>query len=296
MTTPSGNRPDGAYTIGSRFGADQTEDGTRQQMGLPIKQAWQGAQDTFRKQWRANDDGLASVLNGQAALSNRLDLLRGVSGFASAYLGRNWSVRAGAKVVLPFDTGVGPVKHAGVVKPSGDKSGWLVLKAGGLWRVDTHLTSVGHTTNELIVPIATPPYFIVLISYDPIAPVYWIEVFNGKGDLLTVRQCDALTNVAVYSAQLFTIVSTPFTTTFAHTVVLDDMPPENDPAAPESWAYVRVTMRYDGIASTRGAAVSVAECNLRGGSVMSGLTATRWSKDATNKIYTPSVPDGGKLQ
>ncbi|RBO87951.1 hypothetical protein DFR74_110207 [Nocardia puris] len=171
--------------------------------------------------------------------------------------------------------------------------GRIVLKSGGLWRIDAHATLSGYTLNQMVVPIPTPPYFTVVTTYDPIAPKFWIEVVTSRGEFLTVRACDSLPNVATYAAGLAQVVANPFSTTFTHTFVLDEMPAEADPAAPDHWAYARLTMRYDPINTAH---FADARCTVTGGTASSALVACRWSRDVHHRHYVPDVPDGGDLQ
>ncbi|CAM4133699.1 Phage tail protein [Nocardia ninae] len=295
MTMPGQTRPDGTIVEGGNWRENENQASVVAAVGGPVKDAWQGAQDAWRAQWASNEGAFASVLDGQDGISNRLELLRDVSGYCSSFMGHNWSVATSTKVVVPFDRTVGPTKRASVIAPSGDKSGWLVLKAGGLWRVDAHITTSGYTQNVTIIPVSYPPYVIYVYTYDPIAPRFWIEAFNAAGDLLTVRQFDALGNYAVYSADVFGQVASPISTHFQHTFVVENMPPENDPTAPDRWVYVRLSMQYEPI-NTSGQFSTVAQCKLSGGTKFSSLTATRWSRDVQNNVYAPTVPDGGRLE
>ncbi|MGY1896209.1 hypothetical protein [Nocardia gipuzkoensis] len=294
MSMPGQTQPDGAIVEGGNYRENENEASVVAAVGGPIKDAWQQAQNAWRAQWAGNEDAYASVLTGQAGLSNRLELLRDVSGYCSAFMGHNWDVQVNTKVVLPFDHMVGPNKRASVVAPSGDTSGWLVLKAGGLWRVDAHITSSGWTENVTVLPLTVPPYVTYVYTYDPIAPHYWIEVFNAAGDLLTTRQLDALGNYALYSGALSGSVAYPVSAHFQHTFVVENMPPENDPTAPDHWVYVRLSMLYQPI-NTSGSFSTQAQCKLSGGTKFSSLTATRWSRDVQNNVYAPTVPDGGTL-
>ncbi|WP_280430044.1 hypothetical protein [Nocardia brasiliensis] len=295
MSMPGQPRPDGTIIAGGDWRDKENQASVVAAVGGPVKDAWQGAQDAWRAQWAGNEDAYASVLSGQGGIAHRLELLRDVAGYCSAFMGHNWSVATSTKVVVPFDRTVGPTKRTSVIAPNGDTSGWLVLKAGGLWRVDAHVTVSGYTQNVTIIPVTYPPYVIYVYTFDPIAPLFWIEAFNASGELLTVRQFDALGNYAQYSATAAGSVAYPISTHFQHTFVVENMPPENDPGAPDHWVYVRLAMRYDPI-NTSGQWSTVAECKLTGGTKFSSLTATRWSRDVQHNVYAPSVPDGGRLE
>ncbi|WP_280485347.1 hypothetical protein [Nocardia cyriacigeorgica] len=264
-------------------------------VSAPAREEWQKAQDAFRLNWQGREDAFASVLNGQAALSNRMELLQASGGFASGFMAHNWSVSPSTRVTIPFDRVLGPTKNAGVVAPSGDQSGWLVLKAGGLWRVDAHVTASGFTENVTFIPIPNPPYVITQYTYDPIAPHFRMEVFNGAGDIWTTREFFDVPNYALYDQGTWAPVAYPFSVAFNHTFVLEDMPPPDDPTAPDHWAYVRLTLAYTPINSS-GQLTTQSQCKLQGGTKWSSLIASRWSRDDVNNLYVPTVPDGGRLE
>ncbi|CAM4322005.1 hypothetical protein NONI108955_20715 [Nocardia ninae] len=287
MTTPHQPRPDSAYVVGDKYGSDQTQQSVKTAINNRDLASFKEAQVEWKDQWQNNSDRLAYVINGQNAQSQRLELIKDIDGFASAFMGQNWTVSPSTTVMIPFNGKLGPNKKADVTE-----DGRLVLKAGGLWRIDAQATLSGYTLNQTIIPIISPPYFTVLTSYDPIAPKFWLEVMNAQGQHLTVRACDTLPNVAVYGAGVLSVVNNPATTAFNHTFVLENMPPVDDPAAPDHWAYVRLTMRYEPIATGTFAS---ATCKLSGGTKSSGLIASRWSRDVQNNYYTPTVPNGGNL-
>lgn len=290
MTTPGINAPDGAYVIGARYGQDQNEEGIYRATTGKTRASFQNAQDKWKFGFDVEDERLDSIFDGQNALQGRLDLLQGTSGYATAFMSKSWDVPHSKWCVLPFDSQLGPVKGAGVVRPE-PNSGWLALKSGGLWRVDAHVTIAGYTLNQQIIGTSTPPYFTVFTTYNPIAPTLLIEVFNGAGVLLTARHADALPNVAAYGASLFTVLNNPSTVAFNHTFVLDNFD-AGGPNGSSEWIYVRVSLKYEPV---DGVHFNTATCKAFGGTAWSGLTASRWSRDSTNNIVAPVVPDGGVL-
>ncbi|MBP2211069.1 hypothetical protein JOJ87_001413 [Rhodococcus ruber] len=127
--------------------------------------------------------------------------------------------------------------------------------------------------------------------YNPIVPTYLLEVVNSTGTVLTSRRFDAVSGVAP-NQMTQEAVNKPVSTSFSHTFVLEDMPPEDDPTAPEHWAYVRLSMRWYPVWSgTFGGAV----CKALGGTKLTSMTASRWSRDVANTNQPATVPDGGTL-
>ncbi|MEV0759509.1 hypothetical protein [Nocardia sp. NPDC050435] len=287
MTTPQQPPPENAYVVGDKYGSDQTEQSIRTTITDRDLATAKEAQIAWKGQWEDNSDRLAFAINGQQAQSQRLALLQDIDGYASGFMGQSWTVSPSTTVQIPFNRQLGPQKKAEVAA-----DGRLILKAGGLWRIDAHLTFSGYTLNQTIMPISTPPYFIVIQTWDPISAKFWLEVMNAQGQHLTVRACDALPNVALYGANTSEIVNNPASVAYNHTFVLENMPSPDDSTAPDHWAYVRLTMRYEPIATGQFAS---AYCKLTGGTRSSALIAARWSRDIENIRYEPNVPNGGNL-
>lgn len=288
MTAPNKPDADGAYVIGDHYGSEVPKDkpAVEQFITAPARQALEKIVasmlkfDTDLKITRANH------YDGQNQLKNRTDLLNNVSGYGSAFMGYNWDVPHSRWVVMPFDTQLGPVKGVAV------DGGNLVLKKGGLWRVDAHATSTGYTLNQTIIPLPNPPFFMVKTEYNPIIPQYILEVLNADGSVFTQRKFDSVPNMSFAASGLVGGVNAPASAAFSHTFVLPNMPPESDPAAAESWKRVRVVMSYQPVNAGQ---LNYAYCTLKGGTMRSSLIASRWSRDTTNQNLQPTVPDGGNL-
>lgn len=139
MTAPNHKVPDGAYVIGEDFGQGISKDAVKPLInGKATDMLWQAAAGIFKMRETVGATQ-AEHFDGQNALRARMDLLREVSGYGAAFMGMNWAVPTEKWVVMPFDTGLGPAKGVEV------KDGGLVLKKGGLWRIDLHGTSQGYT-------------------------------------------------------------------------------------------------------------------------------------------------------
>ncbi|MGY2060373.1 hypothetical protein ACW9HQ_36385, partial [Nocardia gipuzkoensis] len=233
MTAPNRPAPDGAYVIGEKYGREHTRESVKDTIAHPARADLEkavGGWGLFREKQGAT---WAQHYDGQNALRNRADLVKAASGHCSAFLGYNWDVPASKWVVAPFDTELGPAKRAVVDQA---KNG-IVLKAGGLWRVDVHATVSGYTLNQTIVPLPTAPYFTVITTYNPILPQYLLEVVNADGTLYTSRRFHAVANMS-FEQSGYTGVNFPQSSAFSHTFVIDHMPVENDPAASNHWKTV----------------------------------------------------------
>ncbi|WP_032380946.1 hypothetical protein [Rhodococcoides fascians] len=285
---PNHDAPEGALVQGGRFSQDVTAETAKQIQTAAARDALELAADGFNeKLFRRVAATRATLADGQNNFAHRLDLLDNAAGHVSAVMGMNWMIPHNKWVVLPFDNQIGPAKKAAVVKPSAN-SGWLALKAGGLWRVDAHVTVSGYTSNVTYLPVIYPPYFVAINTYSPIKPVFLLEVMTPAGKLLTSRRFDAVTPVAV-EQQGFVGVNFPNSSAFSHTFVVEEIAPD---APPEQWVWVRLSMSYTIVAD---GTFSFAECQVKGGTKLSSLIASRWSKDAVNAIDAPTVPDGGTL-
>lgn len=292
MTSPDGGSPDGSLAAGlfaswqARTQADEKSHLTAEPL-----QAWEGAQNALHGARQQQYQAAAELEDGQNALAGRIDLLGQASGHACAVMGHTWTVPHSTWVTLPFGTPLGPPKNA-AVQSTAATNGMLVLKAGGLWRVDAHVCVEGYTQNTTIIPVIYPPYFIVQTTYNPIDPVYLLEVLDAQGNLLTAKQFHAVTGIGLDYAGGIVPINHPHSSHFQHTFVIEHMPPPNDPSAPDHWVYVRVSLRYE---PYNVGMLAFATCKAHGGTRRSSLTASRWSRDVSNLNYAATVPDGGDL-
>lgn len=292
MTAPDGGIPDGSLAPGL-FAAAQAktlEDFQAEITAMP-REVWQLAQDAWKGTCQQQQMFIADMQDGQNALRSRVELLNQVSGHACAVMGNTWSVPHSTWVKLPFTTQLGPVKNA-AVQSTASTNGVLVLKAGGLWRVDAHVCVEGYTQNSTVMPVIYPPYFIIQTTYNPIDPEYLLEVLDAQGNLLTAKRFNAITGIGLDYSGGIVPINHPHSSHFQHTFVIEDMPPPDDPSAPDHWVYVRVSLRYE---PYNVGMLALATCKAHGGTRRSSLTASRWSRDISHLNYSPTVPDGGDL-
>ncbi|GAB4584393.1 hypothetical protein [Nocardia sp. IFM 10818] len=134
MTAPNGFVPDGAYVVTSKYGQDINKDAV---MGMVTG----GARTKYNAaagQWGGEFDKLAAlaekVKDGQREMKDRLDLLEGVSGYMSLFMGNNWKITGRKDCLLPFDQQLGPAKGVEMYQ------GGVKFLSKGLWRADTHVT------------------------------------------------------------------------------------------------------------------------------------------------------------
>lgn len=284
MTTPGGSAPDGAYVVGDGrgFGQDQdhgagTEAHVKAQMKAPVINPWELAQFNFWDLFaQPKFDAVADLRDGQIAYNDRVELLNQVSGFGASVMGQNWLVTLSAWVRVPFTLQVGPSKRAGLDASAGR----LILKAGGLWRVDTLMNCLGYTRQAIPLGPGSTQY-----NYYPLAVTYLLEVVNGAGVVLTSREFKAQTgHNKIEFAPIPPTVAT--STAFSHTFVLDNI----NEADSATWAYVRVSMRAIDVSGLG----TSSSCSVYGGTSKSALAATRWSKDS-GPAGSPTVGNGGTL-
>jgi hypothetical protein len=283
VTTPGGSAPDGAWVLGSDYGKSITEESAKVTMKTPVINVWEGAQINWRQWLEKPFDTFADLKDGQIAYNDRVDLLNQVSGFSASVMGRNWLVPLSTWVRVPFGVQVGPGKRAGV-EPAVPENvgGRLIIKAGGLWRVDALMNCLGYTRRYNWGGLTGVDTY----DYWPLSVTYLLEVVNSAGTVLTSRECKS------QAGNQFTSVSIPQDPTvaqsvaFSHTFVLDNI----DEANSATWSYVRMSMRADGINNL----FTVSRCSIYGGTSKSALAATRWSKDS-GPTGTPTVGDGGTL-
>lgn len=191
MTSPDGASPDGSLALGL-FAAAQAltaEDALAAATGGAL-----GGFEDAQESWWGHEDDVAQQLSdfhdSQLDMLDRLDLLEGVSGYCNLFMGKNWRVKGGSRVTLPFDTQLGPAKGAT------PEAGGIRLGGKGLWRADCH------------------------VSFYP-APSNW---FTGAGavSLQVFLQVSTLAGVR-YTEHEFDIVITQHgaeTAAFSHTFVI----------------------------------------------------------------------------
>ncbi|MDG3012446.1 hypothetical protein G4X40_20100 [Rhodococcus sp. D2-41] len=298
MTTPGGHAPDGAWVVGSRYGQDITEASAEELMTRPGRTAYEAAAGSFRE-WREQyRSSIANMKDGQLALNGRTDLLKNVSGYGCAVMGRNWQLPHGSMVVMPFDRQVGPTKHVSIVSED-QYHGRLCLKAGGLWRVDALLSLRYQAfTRQVTLEPLYPGGPMIVHTYDyekTVTPSYTIEVLDSQGNVFSPKVFQGTSAVTNWWAKdsggsPTRSQSNAFSTTF----VVPEMPPEDDPDAPNHWCYVRVSAQWTSVAQPN-SLFSDSFGKFLGGTEKSGLYASRWSRDVNHVNYQPTVPDGGTL-
>lgn len=268
-----------------------TENDAKAQMTAEPISSYISAQDIWKAACQRQRKTLADVKDGQNALRGRLDLLDQVSAYGAAVMSYNWEIPYSRWCVLPFDTQLGPAKGVAVSTP-GPETGFLTLKRGGLWRVDTVLAVQGQSTGIWFQVNPLTGFLETYFSYSPIFPKVMIEVVDSQGNLISATQYDMVADLTVNRVTFVPEVSAPRSAAFSKTFVLPEMPDEDDPDAPAHWVNVRLSIRYEPIYT---GAISETVCKILGGTVQSALTATRWSRDSTHITYADEVPDGGDL-
>lgn len=191
MSSPNGESPAGSLAAGL-FTAwqAQSEDEQRALLKIPTLGKWENAEELWWEQEGDIHRRLDDFADYQLGMTDRQDLLEGVSGYCNLFMGRNWRVRGGSRITLPFDTLLGPPKGA---TPD---AGGIRLGGKGLWRADCQ------------------------VSFYP-APSNW---FTGSGavSLQVFLQVATLAGVR-YTEHEFDIVVTQHgaeTAAFSHTFVI----------------------------------------------------------------------------
>lgn len=290
MTNPGGEAPDGTITNGDLSPlSGLSEDSWRFALNDAHITPWQGAQDSMKTAMNQVQYNMNVFADAQLALNNRTDLLKQVSGYATAYLGQNWNLPPNAAVVLPFNRQLGPVKNTQLNNTDG-----ILLKSKGLWRVEAHLTQTASVLyTQMYYTVGPPPLFIpfpvIIPYYMPVSVRYRIEVIRqGDGQLMSVKTYNQFPDTRMGSAG----VTAPQSTAFSHTFVVDIDPNDSD-----TWCLVRIAplaVPGPAVNGSDGAA-PVFKCKIHGGTTLSSLTASRWSVDTINAHYLPDAPDGGTL-
>lgn len=96
------------------------------------------------------DGPLIAIQDGQAELRNKV-LLLGESGYAAAYMSRNYKLGRAKDRALPFDSQIGPVNDATIVEVTrahpgeqDTRSEWCIrIDRAGLWQAQTTFSHVG---------------------------------------------------------------------------------------------------------------------------------------------------------
>jgi hypothetical protein len=291
VTTPGESAPDGAWQLGSAFGQGMDEgsviEATTGQARVNLLEAVTQF-GLFRQRQTVTR---AELSDGQNSLKGRLDLLSDVSAYGSAVMGYNWEIPHSTWSILPFETQLGPVKGVEVSAPEPGK-GFLTLKKGGLWRVDTLLCVEGYSVGVWFSINPLTGFLETHYSYSPIFPTLMLEIVNAQGELISATQFDMVADLTINNPTYLETSNAPRSAAFSKTFVLQNMPDESDPAAPDHWVQVRVAIRYTPIYL---GAINATVCKVLGGTKRSALSATRWSRDATHINYADEVPDGGDL-
>lgn len=136
MTTPNQPPPGGAYIIGdgNSFGQGMTPEDAMAQMTGQASIKYNAAAGEWGSVRDSIGDQIQTIHDGQLQLSDRVDLLEGVQGYANLYMANNWYVSGTARRVLPFNTQLGPK-----VRTTLESSG-IRLVTRGLWRADCLIT------------------------------------------------------------------------------------------------------------------------------------------------------------
>lgn len=256
---------------------------------LPIS-PWEIAQDVWKNACAEQRNELATLRDGQLGLTSRLDLLDKVSGFASSVMSHNWNIPSGRWLVMPFNVQLGPSLAAEVSTPD-PETGFITLKKGGLWRLDTHITVSGYAIglNFYINPGGIPIFYN---TYSPVFPRVMIELVDAQGNLISSTQGSITTDLIQNAQSRQAWLEAPRSIAFSKTFVLPEMPHEDDEDAPNHWVRARIAVRYSPIYL---GILSATTCKVHGGTSMSSLSANLWTRESANLDYEDEVPHGGNL-
>lgn len=194
MTYPVGPPPDGAYVVGDPMGQGMTEAQVMAAVTGGTKTSFGNAQNTLKARFDEIDAVIGSVQDSQLSLGGRLDLLEGVQGYCSMFLGKNWRVGGNRRITLPFETQLGPNKGAYPLSGKG-----IQLGTKGLWRVDAHLSYV-----------APPTWFVFA---NTVIVQTWIKVFPLSTGMEGASYTERCYNAVIGSAG-------PESVNFSHTFVV----------------------------------------------------------------------------
>lgn len=289
MTTPGQSAPDGAWQYGDSMGQDmagmseaEVIDVATAAPRLDLVRAVNG----FNAMQTSLLSSAADMTDGQRNLRNRIELLEGITAHGSSVMSKNWTIDVlNTWKTLPFDTQLGPATRVGFT------SNALVLKGGGVWRVDAHIAASGYTIGLRIRTNPVTGFFEAYNIYREMKPAYMLEIRDAAGTLLSARSFDA-TPEAFYTEYGLpgNGLTGPYSTHYQTTFVIDRPDDTTDDAS--AWVYVRLLARIE--PSPSGILSSVIG-NILGGTQMCGLTAVRWSVDTEHLAHAPTVPDGGEL-
>ena len=193
MSYPVGSPPDGAFVVDGPYGKDINST----TVNAAIRGQALGGFEQAQGSWRVIQDDIADQATNlsdiQLGMLDRVDLLEGVQGYCSLYMGANWNINGGVAVIAPFNTQLGPRINTSLMT-NGIKFG-----TRGLWRADAHVTFD-----------AAP----ALWGSSTVVGVVWITI---------VKVADS----SLYSQRRYDMVITPNgaeTASFSHTFVI----PEDD--------------------------------------------------------------------
>lgn len=137
LTTPNGYpNPDVAYVwgSGSGYGQDITESSALALMRGQTLTGYEDAQDSWKHLESDVADLSDQIRDEQLDLNDRMDLLEGVTGYCNTFMSKSWSIASQTRLVLPFDTQLGPNIGA---EPFDNG---IKLDTRGLWRADSLVT------------------------------------------------------------------------------------------------------------------------------------------------------------
>ena len=291
MTTPGVPPPEGAITGGDLSALDGLDEASwRANLRADKLSGYDEAHVTWQGAYQRPFDQMAPISDGQIPLQNRAELLREVTAYGSAVMGKNWQLPGDSTWRdVPFDTQLGPSKHVEVITdPENPKVGFLQITGGGLWRADLMMNGRGVTTKYGFTRVWNGTYWRTVNDYTayPVRIDYRIVIAQG-GQLIYRRDyISAGVPYSAYSqyvdsvtAQVFIARSASFPATFVF-----------DPAAGP--ATVKVQARA--VPYTSGF-FSETQIEVFGGTEKSALCVTRWSIDDIDQQLVIDPPVGGTL-
>lgn len=291
MTSPNSPSPDVAYVWGegSSFGQDVTEQSAMTAMRTSPISPWEVAQTSWKQACAEKRSELAVLRDGQLHLSGRMDLLDRVSGYAACVMSHSWNIPHSRWIVLPYDTQLGPSKAVEVSTPN-PETGFLTLKRGGLWRLDTHITVSGFAIGlNFYLQNGVPVFYN---TYSPVYPRVLIELVDSSGNLISATDGSIVTTLANNAETAAGWLEAPRSLAFSKTFVLPDMPPEDDEGASDHWVKARISIHYVPIYL---GVLSSTTCKVHGGTGLSSFSANLWTRESGNLDFDDEVDHGGNL-
>jgi hypothetical protein len=129
-------------------------------------------------------------------------------------------------------------------------------------------------------------------TYSPVYPRVMIEFIDAQGNLISATQGSITTDLINNAQSTAAWLEAPRSIAFSKTLVIPEMPDEDDEDAPNHWVRARVAVRYAPIYT---GLLNSTTCKVHGGTSMSSFSANLWTRETANFNYEDEVPSGGNL-